>query len=440
MRKALVILGLVAMLAASGEARAQLTPTPARIANEPAATLLLPYFEVELPKKIGGKSNGVTTVFSISNASATAVLAHITLWSDLAVPVTTFNVYLTGYDTTTINLLDVLNGHLPVSASAGQDPHDTQSPADGISNKGPISQDINFASCTGQLPYPDPLPVESIDHLRASLTGNPSGLFGGKCAGRKLPDKKPTARGYVTVDTVNFCTLQFPDDPTYFTNFTATFQNVLFGDYAYLSKSKKIGRGDALVHIAASIPSPYAAGDYTFYGRYDDFTAIDRRQPLATTFVGRFVNVPKHPVFPTGTSVIAWRDTKTKEDPFPCGTTPFPFPLSQDQIVVFDEQENPEVPVLPPIPPFPSSSIKPFPAATQIVKIGGPNFPVGTQAGFIYFNLNHTIASLNQPADTGAAQAWMNMVLEAKGKYSASYRAITLDSASDVNHAFLPVN
>ena len=439
MRKALFIIGLIATIAGSGEpARAQLTHVPNRIANEPAATLLLPYFEVELPKKIGGKSNGVTTIFSISNASATAILAHVTLWSDLAVPVTNFNIYLTGYDTTTVNLVDILNGHLPRTASNGQDPTDTfNNPADGISNKGPISQDINFASCTGQLPYPDPIPVESINHLRASLSGNPSGLFDGKCAGRKIAEKKLTARGYVTIDTVNNCTLQFPDDPNYDSSLTD--QNVLFGDYAYLSKSKKIGRGDALVHIA-SLPTSFVPGDYTFYGRYDAFTAIDARQPLATTFMGRFVNVPKHPVFPTGSSVIAWRDTKFKQVPFTCGTTPFPFPLNQEQIVVFDEQENPEVPVQAPIPPFPASDIQPFTAAAQIVKVGGPTFPVATASGFIFMNLNHTIASPVPPVDPSQAQAWVNMVLEAKGKYSASYRATTLDSAAEQGHIDLPVN
>jgi len=32
------------------------------------------------------------------------VLAHVAIWSDLAVPVFNFNVYLTGYDVQTINL------------------------------------------------------------------------------------------------------------------------------------------------------------------------------------------------------------------------------------------------------------------------------------------------------------------------------------------------
>jgi hypothetical protein len=439
MRKILSILTLVAAVAAAdaGPVAAELVPTAARVANEPAATLLLPYFEVELPKKIGGKRPGITTLFSINNASATAVLAHVTIWSDLAVPVTAFNVYLTGYDVQVIDLFQVLNGHLPRTASAGQDPGDTSSPLDGISNKGVISQDINFASCNGQLPYPDPLPVASIEHMRAALTGNPSALVGNLCAGRNYGEKKPIARGFVTVDTVSFCTLRFPTDPGYFVSGgfgDATNQNVLWGDYQHLNPAKKVGRGDALVHIQASAVDPESSlpGEYTFYGKHVFWTAADNRQPLSTQFAGRFVNVPKHPVFSGGTSVIVWRDPKVQQGYFNCGATPAFFPLNQTQIVVFDEQENPELPMLPPIPPFPASDIVPFPAATQIVKIGGPAFPVTTPSGWIFFNLDTIVvpAGSNPPENPSAAQAVVTMVLESKGKFSTSYRATTLQSAT----------
>ncbi|HYL04398.1 MAG TPA: hypothetical protein VE075_00045, partial [Thermoanaerobaculia bacterium] len=59
----------------------------------PSATLLLPYFEVDL-----NNPNGLTTLFSVNNASATAILVHVVMWSDLSVPVLDFNIYLTGYD------------------------------------------------------------------------------------------------------------------------------------------------------------------------------------------------------------------------------------------------------------------------------------------------------------------------------------------------------
>jgi hypothetical protein len=67
----------------------------------------------------------------------------------------------------TMNMRELLVGrNAPRTASAGQDPTDTANPADGISNKGLFSQDINFASCTGQLP-PPAVPASFVTHLRA---------------------------------------------------------------------------------------------------------------------------------------------------------------------------------------------------------------------------------------------------------------------------------
>src|SRR3954464_12566302 len=101
-------------------------PASAIICNidvSPAATLLLPYFEVDL-----NNPNGLTTLFSVNNASDMAVLAHVVVYSDLSVPVLDFNVYLTGYDVQGINLRDLLAGAIPVTASAGQDPNNSISP------------------------------------------------------------------------------------------------------------------------------------------------------------------------------------------------------------------------------------------------------------------------------------------------------------------------
>src|SRR3954451_22946129 len=102
MKKVLVFAALAFLLAMGGQAFAVICT----IDDVPAATLLLPYFEVDLT---GGQAgSGVTTLFSINNASATAVLAHVVVWSDLSVPVLDFNVYLTGYDVQSVNMRDIL--------------------------------------------------------------------------------------------------------------------------------------------------------------------------------------------------------------------------------------------------------------------------------------------------------------------------------------------
>ena len=228
MRRVIVCVSLVlCVLALPAFARAQqLTPGNP---NSPAATLLLPYFEVDLDNQ-----QGQNTLFTVNNASATAILAHVTIWSDLGVPVFAFNVYLTGYDAQPFDLRQVLLGTVPTTASAGQDPQDKFSP------KGQLSQDINFASCSGQLPPPT-VPSIYQPYLKAALTGGPSTFHNGMCVSRNLGTPS-IARGYVTVDTVNNCTLRLPGDPGYFVNGgvgDVTNQNTLWGCLLYTSPSPR---------------------------------------------------------------------------------------------------------------------------------------------------------------------------------------------------------
>lgn len=390
----------------------------------PAATLLLPYFEVALDD-----SNGVNTVLSINNASAGAVLAHVVIWSDLSVPVLDFNIYLTGYDVAQVSLREVLSGHLPLSASTGQDPTDALSP------KGLFSQDINFPDCTGQLPTPA-LPANFVDHLRRSLTGQSSPIFGGFCAGRPFGDQ--IARGYVTVDTVSRCTLRFPGDAGYFApagTGDATIQNVLWGDYFFTNPAQNFAQGETLVHIEADAVNPETsiAGQYTFYGRYVSWTAADNREPLATNFAVRYLNGG---VFDGGSDLLVWRDSKVSQSAFACGTFPSWYLLGAESIVVFDEAENPEVPAVLPISPQPPQiDVAPFPAEAQRTAVGGTTMPVSGDFGWLFLNLNTTVfGGANPPEDPAAAQAWVSVVMDAEGRYSVGFDAIRLDSATAAAH------
>jgi hypothetical protein len=366
MKQKALCCALLCLLAFAGSASAVICTIDA----VPAATLLLPYFEVDL-----ANATGQTTLFSVNNASATAVLAHVVVWSDLSVPVLDFNIYLTGYDVQTVNLRDVLTGTLPRTASAGQDPTDTISP------QGDFSQDINFASCSGLLPAPV-LPASFVQHLQQSLTGLSSSVLGNRCAGRAFGDN--IARGYVTIDTVNNCTLRFPGDPGYFGpggTGDATNQNVLWGDYFYVNSAQNFADGNTLVHIEASATNPETSvsGQYTFYGRYDNpaFSAADNREPLATNFAVRYINGG---TFSGGTDIIVWRDSKVNQAPFTCPAQtgrPAWFPLGQEAIVIFDEQEQPQVPQSFPVSPQPQNpGLVPFPAESQSTHVGGAALPV----------------------------------------------------------------
>jgi hypothetical protein len=426
----LAVLGFACLLIRPGSVSAQGTP----VADQPGSTLLLPYFEVALPKGLTGKAKGLNTLFSVNNASASATMAHVTIWSDLSVPVLAFDVYLTGFDVQTFDLAAIFTGTLPATASAGQDPGDL------VSNHGPISQDINFASCFGLLPF-TAMPPEYIAHVQAALTGKPTPFYGGLCAGLDHHDR--VARGYVTVDVTNACNLLFPSDVGYFFSGgggIAGNRNILWGDYFYLDVKGKVGRGSPLVHIRASATDPQTSvpGQYTFYGRYVGWTAIDNREPLSTNFVTRFVSpTAKDKLFPTGTSLIVWRDSKVNQGPFNCATKPAWYPLNQEGIVAFNEQEDPEIPQpIPLAPQPPNPGLLPFPAEAQRVPIDGPDFPVSFNSGWIYLNLNTTVAAAgaNPPEDPAAAQAWVTTVHDSKGRYSVGYRAVRLDSAEVALH------
>jgi hypothetical protein len=421
-----LLAALLACMALSTPARAQPLPS---IADQPAATLLLPYFEVDLANPAGAN-----TLFTINNASASAVLAHVTIWSTMHVPVNAFNIYLTGYDVQTIYLRDVLNGVLPQTASAGQDPTDTISP------KGPVSQDINFASCTGVLPSPA-LAQATIAHIKASLTGHASALAGGLCA--SIADGTQIAKGYITVDTVNNCTTKTPADAGYFVSGgfgDATNQNVLWGDYVYTNHlgGLESGDGSPLVHVRADAtdPATSTAGRYTFYGRVVGWTAADNREPLSTSYLARYVNGGAF----TGTNLTVWRDAKVSQSYFSCNGQPSWYPLGQEGVVIFDEQEHPVVPQSIPFAPQPPfASLIPFPAGAQRVAVGGSALPVPFNFGFLYLDLNTTVsfAGPNPPVDPAAAQAWVEVHMKGTGRYSVGWPAAMLDSAKGASH-FVP--
>jgi hypothetical protein len=396
---------MVGLLGWTGTAQAGVCDSDVR----PAATLLLPYFEVDTADPAG-----VSTVFSIGNALETAVLAHVTIWTDISVPVMDFNVYLTGFDMELIDLGSLIrSGSLPQTASDGQDPADTISP------QGVFSQDINFASCNSQLPSPPTIPALFIDHLQKSLTGQPSLILGNRCAARNYNDG--IARGYVTVDVVSNCTLRFASDPGYFgPGGDALDVNALFGDYSLVRRNRAATQ--TLVHIEADAAAAETstAGQYTFYGRYVGWTGADHREPLPTTFGARFDD---------SSDLIVWRDSKVVQQPVACPAgagNPAWWPLDQEAVVLFDLQENPLV-----------VDTKPFKIETQRVKMGGNALPFPGAAGWAYLNLNTAVAAAgaNPPEDPDAAQAWVSVLDRDGGNFLSGYDAMRYDSACQAKHS-----
>ena len=444
MKKIALCLALTGLLAWSLPGIAEICT----IDDVPAATLLLPYFEVDL-----SNTNGVNTLFSINNASASAAVAHVTIWTDQSIPTLDFDVYLTGYDVQTISVRDLFAGNLPRTADAGADPGNTISP------KGPLSQDINFPGSSGPCvaPYTNPvLDNFRITNLIAAHTGRNAPAYGG-CLGANYGDN--TVRGYITVDSVTQCNLLFPSSATYFSGGIADTRNILWGDYFYVNSAQNFAQGETLVHVeSCPVPSvgdgadecPFVPGEYTFYGRYAAVAGQDQREPLSTTFASRYINGG---IFNGGTDLIVWRDSKTipsgVNGPYTCGSTTRPawFPLNQTDVVAFDEQENPQDlcftgdVVSPPL----GGAQTCFPLEAQRVSLSGGNVigsdPTPDAAfGWIYLNLNTNVSGVTYPAaDPNIAQAWVTTVMDADGRFSVGYDAIQLDSAcAPRNLVFIP--
>jgi hypothetical protein len=437
MKKTVVCLALLSLLALGGQAIAEI----GTIDDVPAATLLLPYFEVALTDNPG---EGVNTLFSINNASAAAALVHVTLWTDESIPTLDFDIYLTGYDVQTVSLYDVFNGVVPVTADDNSDGGDAVSP------QGPLSQDITFPNCNS-FPYPN-LPSSLVNHIRASHTGQFSSVYGG-CSGADYGDN--IARGYITFDNVNSCNLLFPSSTGYFGPAGVASQiNQLWGDYFYVDEANNFAQGETLVHVeACPTPSvgqgaddcPFVPGDYTFYGRYVAANADDQREPLPTTFASRFVNGGN---FDGGTDLIVWRDSKTTPTGAN-GTGGCPrqvawAPLSQADIVAFDEFEDAtdlcfQGDIFSP-PTGGVDTCIPLEAQRAAVDPGSYNVPFGTAPdppylfGWLYLNLNtNTTPAGGQPAYGDTAAAWVTTVMSALGRFSVGYDAVALDNALDTN-------
>ena len=399
----------------------------------PAATLLYPYFEVDL-----SSATGKNTVIGLHSTTATAVLGRVTIWSNTGVPIYNFNIYLTGYDAQSFDMRSVLTGSLPQTASAGQDPTDTKSP------KGMLSQDINFASCTGQLPYA-PVNATFVADMQAMLTGHASTTeFPGRCVGTNAGDN--VARGYLTIDTVDSCSGSgIPGSiPGYFTWDQAgpgpmTNQNVLLGDYMLIDPTQHVLIMNNATSIEASpgigntgfdpgSPLTTTPGNYTFYGRFNAWNAADRREPLATSWVLEGDN--------GNGSAIVWRDPKVTPASFVCGAgAPTYAPLNQEGFVFFDRAEGPTS--LPPAPtvvnPFPPPLIF-APVATQIAKMDAATMSLPpVKMGFIWMDLNTTVAAAgpNPPVDPAASQSLVVVLTNNKNVSTLATGVVAVPIAQD---------
>jgi hypothetical protein len=414
MKKAVLCLALVGLVGVSVPAGATLCA----IDDVPAATLLLPYFAVDLEDR-----NGVTTLFSINNASAVSQIAHVTIWSEFSVPIIDFDVYLTGFDVQTINLGDIIrDGILPQTG-----------PTNAFSPRGPFSAahpaGTQCGTAVGQPPVYAPIGGQFLANIQAALSGEPIpfGAAAGRCAAERGVDSN-LARGYVTIDDVNVCNQLFPDEPAYYAG-VIDFDNVLWGDYFYVTPGQNFAQGETLVHVeatdsTAAVASWQALGNGTFYDRYSG--GADGREPLPNTFGARYAVGGG---FDGGTQFLIYR-----QPPFAgsfaaaCGTGPATWTgtgtanreLTTLQVVCFDEQETPLISQGGPS-GGPTEALR-IPWETNVID---PALDLGTPDDFGWCFLNLGLVGVVQPQ----AQAWVTVLMSAEGRYSVGFDAVQLNNS-----------
>jgi hypothetical protein len=477
MRK-LMILALVAMLAVAGSAFAAKgswtvqpnntftngnNPTTTNnddscdISVIPAATLLLPIFDVNITAAAGASD---TTLFTITNVSATEQIAHVTVWTDWSFPVLDFNIFLTGYDVQSINLYDLLVRGIVApggpgtsstntsispqapqgSATAGSTPYDV-----GANPNIPDSVVAPGGNCSGTF-VPGTLPTFLMDAVRTALTTGVYVIAGstvGCTSAQRVGGVHSNARGYITIDVANNCSIQLPTSSTYL-NTELLFDNVLIGDYHQVNGDPTVGnfaQGNPMVHIRA-IPEGGPAGSnpgtnlpYTFYDRYTTNAInrrFDRRQPLPSTFAPRWIEGGTSG-FQTNYKI--WREGITFGTQS-CATALSNSALPIAEIIRFDERENsfgfiggPRCsPVCEPgVGTLPEASI----TATTNTGIFPANGSSVDVSGWMYLNLNNQppVVALYTDAPGGpdrASQNWVIVSMFAQGRFSVDYDAAML--------------
>ena len=400
-RRLSLLLVLLLLSSAVVPAHAGILEGNCRVANQPAATLLIPYFEVDL-----NDMSGQTTLVAVNNASAKPALARLVLWTDWGVPTLAFDMYLTGYDVQTLNVRDLFHGQLPVT---GPD----------ASNQGLLSDgNVLFAGCgnTGAAGVATAPSGDEITWLRSAHTGLAvAGGSSAQCAGSGGAGPN-VATGYITIDAVNRCTprtlgsiANTPAEAAYFAKGgtgLASDANVLWGDYYYINSRRNTSDSQTAVAIVADA-DVFHSGDYTFYGRYSGFDSRDDRAPLSSLYYVRYVDGG---AFSGGTDLVVWRDNrKSAAGLRGCGTRPEWAPLGEMQLLVFDEQENPKE-IL---------NSNTFPLLTQKVHVGGPPLPVAQPFGWLMLDLWHK--------DSTHAQAWVSVNMTAEGRFSVGHEALRAD-------------
>lgn len=409
----------------------------------PAATLLLPYFEVEVAKP---PATARTTLFTVINTSNQPQIAKVTLWTDYSYPVLEFQIFLTGYDVQAINLWDVLARGVLLGSSNRSTPGSRS-----LLTNAKFLPDAT-ATC-GNLP--GQLPPSILADIQNAFSVGTNTACGSSRIGSA---NAPLVVGYATIDLVATCRYGFITEGATFD--TLLYDNVLTGDWQLLNPDPASGNfasGTPLVHLRA-IPEGGSAGErietnlpYTFYDRFGGaprrFT--DRRQPLPSAFAARYIQGGASGF---DSNFLVWREGRTGPTSTCADYRAQNGELPISGIVRFDERENPTTTTLQcaaclfPI-PFNTRSTSSLASTSQVF----PPLTSGDTSGWMAFNFDNGGATTYGAANgrdfkTGSSttvgprpsQSWLVPVLVAEGRYSAAREATALANGCSPSPALDP--
>jgi len=381
-----------------------------------AATLLLPYFEVDVNAPV---TQAVNTIFSVVNTSSAPQIARVTIWTDLGFPGAYFNVFLTGYDVQTISMYEVMaRGNFPYTTSIiPHGPTSASNTANAHFNSEIWCDRVGGSHSTEWLRY-----LQRIFTAGERETGCPVGL------------KHDHAIGYVTIDVVSSCSIDSPLNETYWKEMLL-YDNVLTGEYERVNPNATTGNyagGNPLVHIRA-VPEGGASGanpgtplPYTFYDRYTprDARGIDRRQPLPSTFAARYIEGGPDSF---KTNFVFWREGTVGADPNECAYGKNgSLRLFTPMIVRFDEHENAVVTTG----CGEEGCAYPLTPATSSIASSSPLLPPRVSkdvSGWIWIDLDNGIGAARGPYSTRrASQNWIVVQMYAEGRYAVDFDATAM--------------
>ncbi|HEX7832874.1 MAG TPA: hypothetical protein VF787_24690, partial [Thermoanaerobaculia bacterium] len=317
--------------------------------------------------------------FTITNVTNTAQIARVTLWTDRSYPVINFNIYLTGYDTQSINLFDLIaRGIIAPDMGTGV----TISPEGPYSNPNPS---LDLAMCDE---LPGAIPFVYVRRMQQAFTTGTIPALGSIPGCPGAGGVHANAVGYATIDVVRSCGFTGPTDAGYFENDIA-FENALVGDYDQTNLTAGTEASNPLVHIKAIRKESNGKTEFerTFYSRYQNGGTDDARQPLPSTFAARWVDNAQK-----STSYKIWREGSTGAGAA-CAAYAANGAIPVSEIVVWDEEENVE-----------GATTNATLPETSLTSIDDPSvFPRsgGAEAGWTYFNLD------NGALDGTATQNWV---------------------------------